>query len=289
MSVSYLQRIGKTSSGRGPWRKPAVQKVNRWVGQHGESAGVSISGKASTEVGGALDIEGKYEAKWRTELGGMNEIMGATCTRRHLFSPIAAMRNARRGAHAPKSSAQLDPNPYGVAGIRRTHGVERKRAELGENDTRRDSLAQRSAVVRLTAPHSLPPAAEYKPNEFPQHALRHRQPCADDTHVLSVKVVQCHHPQDTDPLVAPPAPPGARAVGACACTAVFDFDVMLVRHVRRDLAENRCDLDRRKGADEDAASAQDVLVERRWRGPRMRRRYGRWSVGCAGSCRQAAA
>lgn len=55
----------------------------------------------------------------------MNEIMGATHTGRHLFSFIAPMRNARRGAHAPKSSAQLNPNPYGAAGISE-HGKEHR-------------------------------------------------------------------------------------------------------------------------------------------------------------------
>jgi hypothetical protein len=37
---------------------------------------------------------------------------------------------------------------------------------------------------------------------------------------------------------------------------------MLVRHVRGDLAEDRRGLDGREGVDEDAATAQNVFVER---------------------------
>ncbi|KAJ7814279.1 hypothetical protein B0H14DRAFT_2604254 [Mycena olivaceomarginata] len=50
--------------------------------------------------------------------------------------------------------------------------------------------------------------------------------------------------------------------------AAFELDPALEPNYH----ENRCDLDGRKGVDEDAAPAQDVLVERRRRGPRMRRR-----------------
>jgi hypothetical protein len=79
--------------------------------------------------------------------------------------------------------------------------------------TRRDSVAQRSAVMHagrplisvhgsmlssspssLMVPHSLPPAAEYEPSEFPRHAPRPWQPCTDDAHVfVHAPCVRPHH------------------------------------------------------------------------------------------------